>query len=695
MKKCLVTLLLASCIGPTFAQKELLVLEQWKLDKQRAPTLYSLLCQRAFSQLEERSRQINEMKSASDWKKRQGTVKEILEEAIGGFPARTPLNAVVTEVLEHDGVKIEKLYFESAPGYFVTAGLFMPASFTGKLPAIVYCSGHSANGFRSDVYQKAIFNYAKKGFAVLAFDPVGQGERKQFLDAKKKSLMGPTHEHSYPGSQVFASGVSPARYFIWDGIRAIDYLESRREIDIQRVGITGRSGGGTQAAYIAALDERVLAAAPECYITTFDKLLRSIGPQDAEQNFIGSIAKGFDIPDLIEMRAPRPTMLITTQNDFFSIQGARDVYREAAGAFNALGGKENLTMVEDEAGHASTVKNREAAYAFFQKHLSNPGSPAEVPVRILPEEALYVTREGNAYISLGGKTLLEAHVSLMPKAGQKKSVDPAKAVARLASAPGSAPLAQIMYSGKISKEGYTIEKYLIGGKDTPMTPLLWLKPQGNAPRGACLLVDENGKSEAAKPGGLADRLVREGHDVIIPDLSGYGELANVGLPGGDAQIDGVSLNLWYLGLLTDKPLLSFRLEEMQRVVSFIRKQVSENAGIALIGNGSLATDALHLGVIQPNAFKKIVLLNPLASFSSIWEEPGYKTRFIPSALPNAGYDLPDLVRALHGEKALLMAPRTAADHELEPAKRKQYQASVGDAAIVWEADIEAIITRLK
>lgn len=136
-------------------------------------------------------------------------------------------------------------------------------------------------------------------------------------------LGGPTKEHSYPGAQAFITGSSQAMFMIWDGIRAVDYLLSRKEVDPSRIGITGRSGGGTQSAYIAAFDDRIKAAAPENYITNFRRLLQSIGPQDAEQNMVSFIERGLDHPDLLIVRAPKPAMMITTTNDFFSIQGAR------------------------------------------------------------------------------------------------------------------------------------------------------------------------------------------------------------------------------------------------------------------------------------------------------------------------------------------------------------------------------------
>ena len=135
----------------------------------------------------------------------------------------------------------------------------------------------------------------------------------------------------YPGNQLFLTGIP--LIFIWDGIRAIDYLCSRPEIDTTRIGITGRSGGGTQTTYIAAFDSRIKAAAPECYVTSYEKLLMSRGPQDAEQNFAGGIAAGLDISDLLISFAPKPMLLVTTTRDIFSIQGARDAFKDAKQAY--------------------------------------------------------------------------------------------------------------------------------------------------------------------------------------------------------------------------------------------------------------------------------------------------------------------------------------------------------------------------
>src|SRR5262249_36447744 len=216
---------------------------------------------------------------------------------------------------------------------------------------------------------------------------------------------GPTSEHSYFGKQCLLSGSSAARYFTWDAIRAIDYLVSRPEVDANRIGVTGISGGGTQTSYVAAIDARGLADAPACYICGLQRLFQSIGPQDAEQNFNGGVASGLDHADLLEVRAPKPTLVVATTRDFFSIQGARETVNEARRAFEAVGGKDHLDMVEDDHGHGYTAKNRQSIYAFFQKYLSLPGSSEDEELEPVQREDLTVTTTGQVTTSVGGETV--------------------------------------------------------------------------------------------------------------------------------------------------------------------------------------------------------------------------------------------------------------------------------------------------
>jgi len=679
----LITIIFLIASINSYAQEDLSVTNYWSFNGNMTNALYDNICSYAFTQINERRTYVGSLRTRNEWVNRQAELKKIMAEIVGEFPPKTPLNPKITGTIKKDGFLVEKLYYESRPGFYVTAALFMPASKSGKLPAIIYCCGHSDNGFRQAGYQRSILNLVKKGFIVLAIDPIGQGERIQYFDANGKSIFGPTHEHSYPGTQSFISGLSPANYFIWDGIRAVDYLISRKEVDPARIGITGRSGGGTQTAYIAAMDERILAAAPECYITSFDKLLRSRGPQDAEQILMYSIKKNFDLSDLIEIRAPKPTLMVTTTQDIFSIQGARDVFREAKNAYIAFGEPDNLLMAEDDAGHANTLKNREATHAFFQKFLNNPGNPGDEEVELFDEKDLWVTSTGQVVTSLNTRiinpreqsvetifSLNEKHTAeLLAKHQTEKQNNPdyhndiAQKAKKIVGYSEPVLSKDFIFSGRLWRDGSSIDKYLIKGTGNYYIPVLRLSSGDNTGR-VVLLLDEQGKTSAAAKGGLADRLAQKGYQVYLPDLSGFGELSG-GYKGGDALIHGVPLNIWYAGILTCKSPLAIRVEEIKIIVDFIKE--SGTYGILTgVACGTLSADLLHAAVIN-REFHQIALINPLLSYLSIVQEKSYLTKFVMSTPASVigQYDLPDLVASIAPMKICILNPVTALDQGVD------------------------------
>ncbi|HEU5146596.1 MAG TPA: prolyl oligopeptidase family serine peptidase, partial [Chryseosolibacter sp.] len=554
-------LILCLANAPSRAQDDLDVIQgKWLHFTDAGNSLYHHFAEQAYGHLEARKKLIGKIQSLDEWKFRQQSIRKTLLEVIGPFPEKTPLNAKITRTVSKNGYRIEHIVYESRPQFFVTASLYVPSSLKRKdrAPTIIYCSGHSDNGYRSKVYQNVIVNLVRKGFVVFAFDPVGQGERLQYFDSGTgKSLVGgPTSEHSYPGSQAFVAGTSQANYMIWDGIRAVDYLLTRKEVDPARIGITGRSGGGTQSSYIAAVDDRIHAAAPECYITSFERLLQSIGPQDAEQNFPQGISKGLDHADLLEVRAPKPTLMITTTRDMFSIQGARETAAEVARIYHAYGKGDHFAMVEDDAPHASTKRNREAMYTFFQKHLNNPGTSIDEEVDIPTEAELMVTTSGQVLTSLGGETghslnqrYLQQKTDALRVARAKTNhleqvIDDAKTLSGYRPSPQhSSPV----FTGRLQRDGYTIEKYFIKGEGEYVVPYLLIAPENENGR-TILYLHPDAKNAEATTGGEIESLVKKGFTVLAPDLVGTGE-TGAGDFKGDAYIGGVSHNVWYAGIL--------------------------------------------------------------------------------------------------------------------------------------------------
>ena len=320
-----------------------------------------------LSMLGERKRGVEHFATIEDVNKRKTYVREQMLKNLGGFPERTPLNARVVGVLERTAYRIEKVIFESQPHFYVTANLYLPTTGHPPYPAILYPLGHERGGKANPTWQQMLGSLATKGFVALAWDPIGQGERLQIFDEdlRESKVGNSTTEHTVVGTQCMLVGDHLARYTIWDGMRALDYLLSRKEVDPARIGLTGNSGGGTHTAYIAALDDRIQVAAPSCYITSWHLMLDTIGPQDAEQTFPLWLQEGLDYPDYLYAFAPKPYVLLSAIRDFFPIAGARETFAEAEKVYSAIGAREKLGMFEADDGHGYNKTRRLAAYDWF------------------------------------------------------------------------------------------------------------------------------------------------------------------------------------------------------------------------------------------------------------------------------------------------------------------------------------------
>jgi len=676
---CIVSLVI---MVPVKAQDDVDLFQYWQYYSDSENSLYKYFCSVAFEQLETREREISKLKTKTDWVERQSLVRKKLTEIMGPFPEKTPLNVRITGILQKEGYRIEKIIYESQPGYYVTSALFIPDNLESKAPAILNPIGHSPASFRRDGYQHTIINLVKKGFIVFAYDPIGQGERLQYYDpALGKSRLPSNHEHSYPGAQCFISGYSPAKHFIWDGIRGLDLLISRPEVDPERIGLTGISGGGNLTAYISVFDHRILAAAPECWITNYNYLFRSEGPQDAEQNLVRLIYNGLDHPDFIEARAPKPTLIISTTRDFFSIQGVRETFQEAGRAFSALDAKENLQMTEEDAPHSFTKKNREVLYAFFQKHLRNPGDPKDYEVKVIPAKELWVTETGQLATSLQGETMHTLNKKVVEKQlsaleSSRKNVDEhlsnVKDAAILISG-FSYPkdFGSEIFSGRYVNADYKLEKYLIQGSGEYKIPLALFIPKENSKKEVILLLHEKGKNYAVNSDSLAKQLLANGYTVLLGDLPDIGEMGP-GYMRGDTYINHVSYNKWFAGILTGRSIVGLRAEDILRMTHFVKTHLAEYSSVTAISMGMLGSELLHAAVFE-NDIQKVCLIRPFLSFSELALSNDYKPSFIHSAVAGAieAYDLPDLIARLCPRKALIINPLSGNGMKASKAKAGQ------------------------
>ncbi|HEU0123912.1 MAG TPA: acetylxylan esterase [Bryobacteraceae bacterium] len=367
----------------------------FSLAAQAPPTAFDEWINRqAQRQLAARKDGIRKIRSRADAEAHQRDAKARILEVFGGLPAyRGPLNAKVTGTLDAGAYRIEKVMFESLPKYWITGNLYVPKS-QGKHPAVLYAIGHWNEG--KPAAQRMAANLASQGFVVLAFDPMGQGERFQgYWSRAGVSLVTPgVPQHWTAGTAAILINQTLSAYFVWDGVRALDYLTSRPEVDAERIGCTGCSGGGTQATYISALDPRVKVAAPLCYMQSFEVLFPgSIG--DSEQSPPNFLARGLDQTDYVEIFAPKPWFIGSTKEDFFTPAGAKPLYEEARNFYEILGVQDRIRWVVGPGGHGTPLEIREGVYEWFNRWLNNGNTNwKERPVKMFTNEDLRVTATG-------------------------------------------------------------------------------------------------------------------------------------------------------------------------------------------------------------------------------------------------------------------------------------------------------------
>jgi len=349
----------------------------------------------AQKQLDQREAAMAKIRTVADADARKAVVRKKLMDSIGGLPAwNGPLNARVTGQLRSETHTIEKVIFESLPGFYITANLYRPNA-PGRYPALLVPAGHTQEG--KPEAQILAANLAAKGFIALTYDPIGQGEREQtYLPQLGRALSGGGgNEHLELGVRSILIGQSVARYFIQDGKRGIDYLVSRSDVNPDRIGVTGCSGGGAITMYIGALDPRVKVAAPGCAINTFRKLFPG-NTADSEMSLPSFVANGLDLADFFELPAPMPWLMLATEEDYFTPAGAKPVYDEVRRWYSIYGADEKVRYFVGPGPHGTPLENREEIYRWMTRWLKDgKGETKDQPVKLYTNLELMVTKDGN------------------------------------------------------------------------------------------------------------------------------------------------------------------------------------------------------------------------------------------------------------------------------------------------------------
>ena len=664
----------------------------------------------AQKQFAERAKTIAAISTPEQLNARQHHFRERILADFDGWPERTPLNAKIVGSFDRDGYRVEKLLFESLPGLFVTANLYIPTRGAPPFPAVLGTAGHTDDGKAAAIYQSGWISLAKRGYVVLAYDPIGQGERLQYIDEDTgKSLVGiGTKEHMMMGAMALLTGTHVARYEIWDGMRAIDYLETRADVDPKRLAVVGNSGGGTQSAYLNALEPRLATAVPSCYITSWRYLWEKPGPQDAEQVFPNFLADGFDFADFLTAFAPRPVKMLTATQDFFPIAGAHAAYAEAQRLYGVADAPDHVGYFEFDDTHGWSQPRREATYQWLDRWLyGRSTSEPEPALKTEEEQTLWVTPKGQVLLSQGGKSLpqilreraqnvYESRVAAtLPDSARTEFQAMLRKTLRMLPREDSEAGTPGADLATMKRAGYTVEKLALpvdAGVSIPALLFVPEKPRAGAR--PIVYLDERGKSAESADGGLLGGLAKSGYTLLALDIRGTGELGFADRLKGDTPLYQDAMR----ALVTGTSLAAIEtgdvlaaLDAAEKVDAWKRASVATKGKVTLIGKGNTGWMALFAAALDDRVQAVAAEEAPLSYMDMVRSPRQFfiTDLVLPGVLKQ--FDMPDVVATLSNRDVLLFNTRSAMEylhsretvrHEYTPARLAFLSAGREDALTI-------------
>ena len=564
--------------------------------------------------------------------KTQDELRQKLLQMIGGLPAvKTELHPRVTGRIQMDGFSVEKLIFQSLPGVYVTALLYVPEDHSTKHPAVLVPAGHAPDG--KFHYQSLSQRLAGRGYVVISWDPVGQGERSQFWDATagKSRYNLVCGEHAVMGNLAYLAGANLARWEIWDGIRAVDYLLTRPEVDGERISITGTSGGGFQATLIAALDERIKVAAPSCYISALPMRIYNrifADPDsDPEQDLFGMISNGVDHPGLLLLMYPRPVLVAAAVLDFFPIEGTHKTVREVRRLYERFDRGDRIALAEGYHPHQFSSENQEAALDFLDHFNQMPVRHGLPPVKELTDKALQCTRTGQVGLDYSDARSL---MLVIREYYDEHKTGPGRSLAKeyygdkysgvkdwhVSEHAGVPPgQGQITWEalGSSRSDGVSIDRYMLRHSKLLEMPVLHIHKSAADKRTVLLWFRESGKV-TAEDWPEIKKYVDEGYDIVSFDFRGLGEtrMPYTAVSPDDPAlgaldfdhayvnaISGVLANHVYNSLLIGRPYFLQMIEDSEIASRFAREKLGAKA-VAITAPGDAYTLASAIAETLPS-----------------------------------------------------------------------------------------------
>lgn len=633
----------------------------------------------------------NLLQTARDVKERNAFVREKLLLMLGTFPEKLPLRATTLKVTENAGYKVENVMFCSRPDFWVTGNLYVPTSARGPFAGIISPCGHYPMARMVPQYQSAYIDLVKSGFVVLAYDPIGQGERRQYWNPATDvtEVGGPVFEHSMFGQELLLLGETLTGYFVWDGIRAIDYLLGRPEVDPEKIGCAGHSGGGTMTKFISVADPRVRCAAILEGGTANTWPTPSIGIADVEQNLFPAAIYGIDNVDLHAAIAPRP-LLAAIEHYSGGFDKAADAIRSR---YMQLGAEDRFATVAADDPHSWTPKLRRAATDWFCRWFYGRSGPsAMVAYNVSRPEDLYCTPSGSLRYAKTGVTIASIiarkAASLPPQqaipssehqlaAYRSQVQDQLGNLLRVRTPTGAkarSPLG-VRSVATTPREGYRIKKteflsepgiyvpawvFVPESAEEHLPTVLYLNDEGSQADG----MEFEGPESSELARGVLDEMARKGYLVIAVDVRGIGEtrvLRESSLSCGEfGQLFDMDTALAYAAWSMDRSLLGMRVWDVLRSVDYVMEhERADREHLNLIGKGRAGLWCLYAAALD-NRIQSLICIYSLLSYRALVEADRYLYGgdvFVPEILLHL--DLPQVAAAISPRPLTLIDPKDA------------------------------------
>lgn len=637
------------------------MVQEYFVDQVRAAEAKSLAAKRA-------------LQSRADAEAYVRAVQAKIRMCFGPEPERTPLNPRITGVVERDAYRIEKVIFDSRPGFPVTANLYLPANCSQPVPGVIGTCGHSTNGKAETAYQSFCQGLARQGYACLIYDPIGQGERLQYVNEDLKPRFGAgVTEHLIAGNQQFLVGEFLGMWRAWDGIRALDYLLSRPEVDPQRIGVTGNSGGGTMTTWLCGVEQRWTMAAPSCFVTTFRRNMENELPADTEQCPPLALALGLDHDDFLAALAPKPIIILGKERDYFDARGVEEAHARLSRLYQLLDAPDNIALFIGPTTHGYTQENREAMYRWFNRVTKVSDATAEPPLTLEEDEVLWCTPKGQV-AELGARTVFQftrdKSQQLSAARGEVTGEALTRAVSDVLKLPARSGPPDYRILRYLRARRYPLPHAIAYAVETEpgiqtlvyrLSQEAWVSRPPRTGGRALLYVAHLSSDAELRDEPLVREVLQAEPDtpLFTCDVRGIGE-SQPETCGVNTFHNRYGSDYFYAihSLMLDRPYLGQKTHDVLSVLDWLTALGHSEVHLVAKGWGALA--GALASVLHP-AVRQVTLKHALTSYRDVAETEDYAWP-LAALLPNvlAQFDLPDCYRALATKGLRIVEPWGAA-----------------------------------